>query len=268
MAEDRITDEQAIKRLLKKAEEEPINFAFGLGTDPAKHVLAMHLLKNPKKMFETVKADGKLKAGTWGTARVEDKILILNIVKKCPGLAKNVKLFLKDKPWKQKKPRILFEGQDITEEEEGAMAGEGAQAGGPATLPVEKAKTFTQAAAAWSKTRDLVQQELKKLQTSILTKFKDVPDVKKLAGSVKQLDGILDKLDDRLTRTLTQAAGAPDAGQATEKQREANAIIKEYAAYVSRDPLLKSIDQNPFVKLNVHRTLSSALKAIAEKMAS
>lgn len=268
MADDKLYDEPTLKKLLKKAAIEPINFAFGIGDDPSKHVLVMHLKKNPKKLFETIKKEKGLKKGTWGTAQTDDRILILNIEKKAPALPKNVKLFLKTKKWKQKQASILFHGQEVSDDiEDDATqdAGTGTEPQAPSAALV---KTFTQVGAAWAKTRDIVQKDLKKLQKAILIEFKDVPGVKKLVGSVKQLDSVLDRLDDRLTKKLDEAAKSRDMTEASERRKEANKLIEDYLKYVNRDPLVKNIDKNPFVKLSVQKVLSSSLKALGAKLAS
>lgn len=121
---------------------------------------------------------------------------------------------------------------------------------------------FTQARLAWDGTRKHVQSELQRLEAAVLEDCADEPDFATIKGNAKLLYTVLDFLDERLIDKLDEALNA-EAGPARKALTdEAREIISEYTDYVANDDLLRDVDDNGFVDVEIIPAVTSALRAI------
>ena len=95
--------------------------------------------------------------------------------------------------------------------------------------------------------------------------MRGVDDTAGLVKSVKQLDSVLDKLGDDLSKTLKQAANA-GGDEAAKFQKQAMNQINDYARYVKTDPMVKGLDSNPFTKVNIKKAAQSALDVLEKTL--
>jgi uncharacterized protein YpiB (UPF0302 family) len=111
-----------------------------------------------------------------------------------------------------------------------------------------------------------VQQELHKLEATILQETADEPDAAKIAANSKILYSILDFLDERLIEKLDEALNAKTPEDRRKLQTEARDIIDEYIDYMDSDDLLHDIDDNGFVDMQIQATVSGQLNAIGSNL--
>jgi hypothetical protein len=136
------------------------------------------------------------------------------------------------------------------------------------SAPKESGAAGLQSAAqSWQAARQAVQGELTKLQIAILKAYQPTLPKDKLAdlaNATKQLHNIMDKLDDRLVKTLDEARNAktPDA-----LKKLATSIVKQYRSFVDSDPLVGMLDDNPFTPVSVRGRLIQALADVDKKLA-
>lgn len=121
---------------------------------------------------------------------------------------------------------------------------------------------------AWQKVRQKVQADLGMLEKAILAYCKTQPDLNTDAASkVRKLDAILTTLDESLSDTLDQALNAPDDRQRLALHEQSRKVLARYIQFVSSDPLLEGVDQNPFVPLKTREFLTSSLQALDKSLA-
>ena len=120
---------------------------------------------------------------------------------------------------------------------------------------------FAKGCQAWRATRAKVESDIEAV-------------IKKVAGDhgpggdeadvVRKAFGpLIHKLDDRLAAKLDEAAKAGDSAMHDKLARDAQGIIQEYKAFIDASPLVAQLDQNPYHRVSVQRTLDTALAALS-----
>jgi len=123
------------------------------------------------------------------------------------------------------------------------------------------ARVFAKGCQAWRATRAKVESDIEAV-------------IKKVAGDhgpggdeadvVRKAFGpLIHKLDDRLAAKLDEAAKAGDSAMHDKLARDAQGIIQEYKAFIDASPLVAQLDQNPYHRVSVQRTLDTALAALS-----
>lgn len=118
----------------------------------------------------------------------------------------------------------------------------------------------------WDGTREMLQRNINELKRAVQSQIADEGDqlVDQINGHLQKLDRILGKLDRRLADSLANAAATRDAAGRREALQESKAILAEYIRYVSSEPLIDHVDNNPFgVKTELKSTLSASLTKLA-----
>ena len=133
--------------------------------------------------------------------------------------------------------------------------GAGAQARG-------NGQAYRQGIAVWDKAIDSVERELGKLKQAVVGAFREGGE-QDASKNVQQLDQVLDKLDQGLREKLEQAGSAKDEAERAKLQAELDLMFKKIAASLGKDPMIKSLDSNPFLALSIRSTLAGALKEVA-----
>lgn len=122
-----------------EARDAPVAFAFGIGKDGS-NALVMHNLKSGRPLLALLQAeDPNIQQGTFGTARLVDKELLLTCDKPLKGLKAALKSWVKATrhPMIQR-ARPFIDGQEVADEDEGNETGgtdEGAQNVPPPDAP-------------------------------------------------------------------------------------------------------------------------------------
>ena len=117
----------------------------------------------------------------------------------------------------------------------------------------------------WKGTRALLQRNIDALKKAVHAQVADQEDlVDEIEGHLQKLDRIMGRLDKRLTNSLTNAAETQDPKLRGAALRESKGILAEYIRYVSSEPLIEHLDNNPFgVKTDLKATLSRSLTQLA-----
>ncbi len=136
--------------------------------------------------------------------------------------------------------------------------------------PETKTKTgfvnYAKARLDWVSTRTKVSADLKKLEKAILEFYKDSPSFAVAKASTRKLDSVLQNLDETLADKLDQGLNAADDAARSAINKEAAAIIDNYVKYLTTDPLVTQLDDNPFVPLSVQDDLSKTLSNLAAQV--
>ena len=130
--------------------------------------------------------------------------------------------------------------------------------------PVSQVK-LQQARLAWDAARQKIQADIATLQKEILAKARGEPDFADIAQVIKGFETLKSRFDKRLIDKLDEALNAgPEQRPAL--HREAVAMIDRYQDQVASEPLLRDLDDNPFVQLSVQATLNRTLDYLAQQL--
>ncbi|HET6239907.1 MAG TPA: hypothetical protein VFE41_33860 [Acetobacteraceae bacterium] len=117
----------------------------------------------------------------------------------------------------------------------------------------------------WLAIRKKVETDIETLRQRIVDTFKDDAIAPQLDTSYKaKVAPVLATLDDSLAVTLGAATKATDAAQRTKLIADAKTIMQKYAQYVTSEPLLKDLDENPFVPLTIRASVGGTLSTLSK----
>jgi len=196
-----------------------------------------------------------------GTCHFEDGKFHFVMEKPISGLARRLQESIKE--WTGKKFPIVAGAESVGEEDELAQSATAS----PAQAAVKPNPAMERAPEVWHKTRNAIEKAIAQLKTAVRKDFAndEAALVAEVEESLGELDRILEKLDHRLAESLTAAHAAKDAAAHNTAMGNSRNILKEYLAYVEKEPLLAHIDDNPFgVKTNLKPTLAASLKHLGE----
>jgi hypothetical protein len=138
------------------------------------------------------------------------------------------------------------------------------------SVPVVEVKAsaaqLEKAPQVWKGTRQLLQNNIDTLKEAVQAQLAgeggDLVD--EVNDQLQKLNRIMDKLDKRLTNSLTNALETSDAALRNEALQKSKGILAEYIQYVRAEPLIEHLDSNPFgVKMELKATLAKSLTALA-----
>ena len=133
----------------------------------------------------------------------------------------------------------------------------------PAIDPAAKA-AFTKARLAWLAARKKVETDIASLQKELSAAFKTHPEASKLeAGFTDRIAKMMGQLDEELADKLDEAVNAVDPGRHLKAVGEAKAAIKRYEAFLASDRTLADVDKNPFVPMEIEKTMTSTLSVLS-----
>jgi hypothetical protein len=148
------------------------------------------------------------------------------------------------------------------------VSGAAAQASPAAPPNGPGATAFAKARLAWVATRHKIEGEIDKLHAEMTSVYKDHgfgADLDKIFRT--KVDPMLDKLDHRLAEKLDEVAKNGDPAGHAKLVQEAKTIIRDYESYIAGEPLIAKLDDNPFVPLQIQKTLSATLAALSKVVA-
>jgi len=132
-------------------------------------------------------------------------------------------------------------------------------AGGGGTVAYAKSRL------AWLAARKKVESDIETLRQRIIETFKDEPIAPQLDTSYKtKVAPVLATLDESLADTLDAATNATDPAQRTKLVADAKAIMAKYAQYLTSEPLIKDLDENPFVPLSIRATVGGTISTLSK----
>ena len=158
---------------------------------------------------------------------------------------------------------------------EAALQGGAAPNGGDSTQAETKptgpaapnAAVLQKSRTAWVAARKRVEDEIGKLQQA-MTKHYDGGGFAAELDKVFQakVEPILTSLDQSLATKLDEVGKNTDPGQHQKLVGEAQQIIGKYESFIASDPLIPQLDQNPFVPLQIQKTLTATLEALKKSV--
>jgi hypothetical protein len=127
------------------------------------------------------------------------------------------------------------------------------------------AVTYAKSRLAWLAARKKVESDIEALRVSILDAFKGDAIVPQLESSYKtKVAPVLATLDESLADALDAATNEADAAKRTKLVADAKAIIQKYAQYLTSEPLIKDLDENPFRPLAIRATVGGTISTLSK----
>jgi hypothetical protein len=267
--DDKLFQADYLYKMLKilKSTGKELNFGFGLDTkNPESSKLLLARKGKPERLFKMLKASGDFsnRLITYGTAlpdAQDGKILVFKLAESAgepPQVLKLGRRFLRaDKALKFRKLRLImpggqtFDDTDPDPEDQQAAPGE---AGGLAP----QLRRAAAAAEIWTRTRksvaDQVQQLIRELKTF------DEPEI---SGLEARLGYRLEQYPILDVATLARSLDQESFDITLKEIRQG---FETWSRLLKDDPVLRTIDENPFVKTNVVTAYSDALRGIASEL--
>ena len=117
---------------------------------------------------------------------------------------------------------------------------------------------------AWSAARKKVESEVDKLHSEMTKHYKDHGfggELDKFFAA--KVEPVMTNLDESLVKKLDEVTKNTDPAAHTKLVGEAKKIIKGYESYLAGEPIIKKLDDNPFVPLSIGKTLTATLEALS-----
>jgi hypothetical protein len=291
---------------LRRGLRAPIIFAFAMAGKPEQSLLAVHARGNSKNLLRIAKTRSGALKGCFGHAQAaEDDPKTLTLSLDCPlvgGLARAVrKYFQLNKITIFRKIRVVVDGKEAESDsgEEAAAPEAQAQAAAPPSaqaaaasarpaakpaapeepsVPLteqqmqeldDRRQEFKKARAAWVAVKNKAEMDLEKVKDGARTLYAaDAAQFPRIAQGCKDIDSILDNLDDALRDTLDRYASTPLKQQAKlhELAGSAKEILDGYRSYVESNAVMKAIDQKEFADVAIHAPIMKALNDLRKTL--
>jgi hypothetical protein len=134
----------------------------------------------------------------------------------------------------------------------------------------ERRTAFKKARATWIAVKNKAEADLEKVKAGAKMHYLSDPDqYPKIVKGCKDIDTILDNLDDELRDTLDEYASAPLTNQAKLHTLSATAekVLDRYYKYVAADSIMEAIDLKEFADVTVHAPIMKALGDLKKALA-
>jgi hypothetical protein len=294
-------------KLLRSTGKE-LNFGFGLDSkNPAGSKLLLARKGKPDKLFKALKQTGNFsnRLICFGTAvpdAQDGKTLVFKLAENAgepPQIQKLGRQFLRsDKGLKFRKLKLVLPGGQTLEdtepdtEEDGAAAqaagaaatnaapAAGAQSAAGATgtpagafdtaVQENLRKEFKQARAKWVAVRKKADQDIEFVKDGVRDHYLTDPVQFPIAmKKIKELDEIMDNLNDDLRDALDAYVSTPLKQQDRLREVAANArqLLENFTRYVDKSPLLAAIDAKEFANVQIKAPMVAAMRDLARAIA-
>jgi hypothetical protein len=125
--------------------------------------------------------------------------------------------------------------------------------------------TYAKSRLAWLAARKKVESDIETLRQRIIETFKDDAIAPQLDTSYKtKVAPVLATLDESLADTLDDATNATDPAKRAELVKAAKDIMQKYAQYLTSEPLIKDLDENPFLPLSIRATVGGTISTLSK----
>jgi hypothetical protein len=140
----------------------------------------------------------------------------------------------------------------------------------PVAMPKLGKPALEKAPAVWHGMRKIVNTNIEQVKKAVRGHYAhEHPDlVKQIDEKLVDLDGITEKLDHRIADSLAKAHAAKDEAARKAELKNAKAILADYIQYVKSEPLIAHIDTNPWVKVDLKKTLVDTITHMAQSIGS
>lgn len=146
----------------------------------------------------------------------------------------------------------------ITQGEDGAKPH---GASHPAAPKIDKARS------AWLATRQQIERQIEALAKQFEAAFTDHEMADEIAASFKaRVESVLHHLDEALSHKLAEVNKAHDAASRAKLVDDAHKLIAKYSQHISSDATIKELDDNPFVPMQLAKTLTTTLSTLSKSI--
>lgn len=136
----------------------------------------------------------------------------------------------------------------------------------PSAAPTVSAAAYRASRETWGQNIAEVRKEVEKVKRAVeaaCAEHKELGDPK---GRVQKLDNVVRSLDAGLSEALKKAEDAKTPAERAAAFRNVRVSLDKVSAALTRDPLVKSVDTNPFVESNIVKKATDALKVVVEAL--
>jgi pyruvate/2-oxoglutarate dehydrogenase complex dihydrolipoamide acyltransferase (E2) component len=133
----------------------------------------------------------------------------------------------------------------------------------------DRRRQFKSARAAWVTVKARAEADLEKVKDGVRMAYMADPEqFPKIVAGCKEIDTILDNLDDELRDTLDQYASTPLRNQKKlhELADTAKQTLDRYQRYVANNGVMRAIDEKEFADVTVHAPVLKALADLRKAM--
>jgi hypothetical protein len=129
------------------------------------------------------------------------------------------------------------------------------------------AATYAKSRMVWLAARKKVDGDIGKLHDEFMAVFKDHSKADDLGTAFRSRVGsVMDRLDENLAHKLDEIATNTDPGQHAKLVQEAQGLLQGYEAYLANEPLIATLDSNPFTPLAIQKTMTATLTALGKAL--
>lgn len=125
---------------------------------------------------------------------------------------------------------------------------------------------YAKARLAWLDARKSVGADLAKLRAAIHEAYAGTAELAEAQSAAKTLDGVMRELDESLADKLDEGLNAADPVRRQQVNAQAAEIIERYQRFVGTSTLIREIDDNPFVPVNVQDLLVTTLAELERQL--
>ncbi len=210
---------------------------------------------------------GSKKFSKLGTVTRLDNILTIDLPGASGGMASRIQKALVKHAGARFK--IILGGEVADDKDEAAEGAKPAAKAPPKAPPPKPKVELDKTPALWSGTRKLVEQRVGLLKMAVREHYKGHGQalLAEIDRNIDKLDDVTDKLDERLSAALANAAKATPDKRAAELAK-ARGIVGEYIKYIKDAPMVDHIDNNPFgVQTQLETLITNSLNQVAKAIA-
>jgi hypothetical protein len=273
--ENKLFEKDYLYRMVKlmKSGSKELRFGFGLNTQaPESSKLLLTRKGKPEKLFKLLKRTGDFsnRTLTYGYAAPDPeqkKTLVFRLEESAgepPQVIKLGRRFLRaDKSLYFRKLKLVMPGgQTVVDNEPDTEEGEAAAAAAAGGQDLSKELAAVEnLAAAWKQTLSDVSAQIAKLRKAIEGQ-KDAA----LRGVNDGLGNVMNQFPDLDLSKLVAAAKSNDRAAYDRTLNQTAKEVGDVRKMLADGPLLSTIDENPFVKTNVHEVVKSLLQRVTGEL--
>jgi hypothetical protein len=277
--ESKLFDKDYLYKMLKlmRGSGKELRFGFGLNTNaPEASKLLLKRKGKPELLFKALKKTGEFsnRLLTYGYASADPsdgKTLVFRLEQGAgepPQIIKLGRRYLRaDKQLRFRKLKVVLPGGQTLEDTEPDTEDEEQQGQVAAARTVgavdlsDEARTIEGLMAAWRQTLNDVSAQINRLRQAI-----DGQNEPMLRSVGERLGEVINDFPDLDLSKLLAAAKANDRAAYDRTLQQTAKEVRDVHNLLAAGPLLSTIDQNPFVKTNVHATVRSVLEQVSSAL--
>jgi len=123
---------------------------------------------------------------------------------------------------------------------------------------------YAKSRLAWLAARKKMETDIDALRVKIVETFKDDAIAPQIETNYRsKVAPVLAKLDATLADKLDEATNATDPTARAKLVAEAKSKMAFYASYLAAEPLLKDLDENPFLPLTIRATIGGTIQQLS-----